>query len=162
MWQGAGLGRARRPPQPPSETTSLAFFARIDVQPSLPPPSTDVDDTAIGSPPSPHPPSDEDQTTGSRARCDTLHSSSPRSSSSAFSSPLAGRRRRGRRPRQQTRPSCRYRHMRGGHVTSGAGLARRGRHLTRRNCCSISPRTPPRPQFDCRVHQYLSTSSALS
>ena len=31
MWQGAGVGGARRPPRPPSETTSLAFFARIDV-----------------------------------------------------------------------------------------------------------------------------------
>ena len=32
MWQGAGVGGARRPPRPPSETTSLAFFARIDVR----------------------------------------------------------------------------------------------------------------------------------
>jgi hypothetical protein len=44
----------------------------------------------------------------------------------------------------------------------GAGLARRGRRLTRRNCRSISPRPPRCPQFDCRVQQYLSTSSALS
>ncbi len=32
MRQGAGVGGARRPPRPPSETTSLAFFARIDVR----------------------------------------------------------------------------------------------------------------------------------
>jgi hypothetical protein len=32
VWQGVGVGGARRPPRPPSETTSLAFFARIDVR----------------------------------------------------------------------------------------------------------------------------------
>jgi hypothetical protein len=32
VWQGAGVAGARRPPRPPSEATSLAFFARIDVR----------------------------------------------------------------------------------------------------------------------------------
>ena len=32
VWQGVGVGEAWRPPRPPSETTSLAFFARIDVR----------------------------------------------------------------------------------------------------------------------------------
>jgi hypothetical protein len=32
VWQGARVGGARRPPWPPLETTSLAFFARIDVR----------------------------------------------------------------------------------------------------------------------------------
>ena len=173
MWQGAGVGGARRPPRPPSETTSLAFFARIDVWRRQQRHRRHLHQLTSTTPPSARPLALALPRTRIRRRGGGLVATRVIHRHSGRRRRLLRLRSRDDGAEEDDRGNRRGRHA--DNVTRGAGVSPPARALRDADaashgaiaavslhvlhfvlnlivaCSSISPRPPRRPKFDCCV-----------